>query len=257
MSPLLQQIADNYEQTAAGTSIDDREHTLTTGSRGEQVRHTLDHFLLRAATNPIGHTKLQNEWASEGIRLSQRYWPTVKMLLDSLNLVLRWRAVAPFIGWNSINLEPYDADVIQYIYQESQIIVSHLSHREPTHTSVHVEAATHVWDSLQPGISSQLESEAAVADGSRDRRLFLRDARYERGTEFGHRNDAYIKAQAQFRFARAMRSARAGHLVTFHVPHVDVGDVVQLPDAGQWRIQTKRITYADGELLDTLSLQAP
>ena len=157
----LAQIIAEFGRSTAGVPAAEQEKTVEIAVRTETINRTLDFFLARAATNPITHAKLDYKWDSKGLRLSQRYWPTVRMLLQSVNLVLRWRATATKIGWNSIEVEAWDGDAVRYEYEDQQIIVSQLDEQEPTHTSFFIAGKNNSLSSLQS--PARRTAEAAIS----------------------------------------------------------------------------------------------
>ena len=55
-----------------------------------------------------------------------------------------------------------------------------------------------------------------------------------------------------------LRSEQAGRVTAFHAPQTEVGDVITVPNAGDWRIKSKRVVLPQRQSDSTLSsLQAP
>ena len=128
-------------------------------------------------------------------------------------------------------------------------------------TSTFVRGSNNSYDSLQDRSTSQDVSEAAVQRHNRDRRLYPYDTRFDVGDHDVDTADdttaQYVRSQAQRRMPAELQSEQAGRVTAFHVPRIEVGDVTTIPNDGDWRIKNKRVYYRNGNLLDSLVLQAP
>ena len=110
-------------EAARGLSQLDIGEQIINPIRADTPAHALDYFLTKAADRLVGHPAVTLvEWDPAGLTLTQRYWASVRGLLEAAGLILRWRAKAPWVGWNSVTYEEWDSTAVQYVYQDQQII---------------------------------------------------------------------------------------------------------------------------------------